>query len=134
MKRIVNERSMFVVALGAAALTVGVVAGTYRSHAGQAARFATPVKYTKQTAPPVTPEEAVRVTASAKDLSTAFRVASDKVLPAVVTIETARPQTDTSERRIEPRQGDPFGGRNPLEGTPFEEFFPRRAVRQEFPV
>ncbi len=39
-------------------------------------------------APDVTPEEAKRAISNAKDLSTAFRVAADKVLHSVVTIET----------------------------------------------
>ncbi len=56
----------------------------------------------------------------ANSLSAAFRSASEKVLPAVVAIET-RMENQVS---MNP-QGDvnPFEG-SPFEGTPFEDFFP----------
>ncbi|MCA9236510.1 MAG: Do family serine endopeptidase [Planctomycetales bacterium] len=60
--------------------------------------------------------------ASAKSLSTAFRAAAEKVLPAVVTIET-RVSADQVVNSTDPGASDPFGERNPLEGTPFEDLF-----------
>ena len=86
----------------------------------------TPVVYQTSVAPDVSPEEARRAVSSAKDLSTAFRVAADKVLPAVVTIET---KTKPVQAPIAKKKGgkrsmpEQFGGRNPFEGTPFEDMF-----------
>jgi serine protease Do len=72
----------------------------------------------------VSPEEAEKAIASAKDLSTAFRVAAAKVLPSVVTIETsARAMAAADNKSEKPRGNDPFEGRNPFEGTPFEDMF-----------
>ena len=50
----------------------------------------------------------------AEALSDAFRRASEAVLPTVVTI-----RTHTKARQIEPSENEG----NPLEGTPFEDFF-----------
>ncbi|TWT37124.1 Periplasmic serine endoprotease DegP precursor [Posidoniimonas corsicana] len=72
--------------------------------------------------------------ASAKSLSNAFRAASDKVLPAVVAIEN-RPKLAQSGMRQVPDMSDRFGGRNPFQGTPFEDFFkgmPEGQVNPQF--
>jgi len=59
--------------------------------------------------------------ASAKSLSTAFRAASEKVLPSLVAIEV-KPKTDMamSSRRQAPPMA---GNQNPFNGTPFEKYF-----------
>lgn len=93
---------------------------------GDAAIKNTPVVYKTSSAPDVSPAQAQRAIASAKDLSTAFRVASDKVLPAVVTIETQTKSTPIKQRSQRPsqnRQGRGLHGSNPFEGTPFEDMF-----------
>jgi serine protease Do len=56
-------------------------------------------------------------TAQAKSLSKAFRNAAHKVIPTVVKIKSI-----TRERRVEGSTGDK-SGRNPWQGTPFEDFF-----------
>ena len=73
------------------------------------------------TAHEISPDDAKRAKASAKDLSTAFRVAADQMLPSVVMIQTTAevtPMADRGQRR--PNAGP---GENPFEGTPFEDFF-----------
>ncbi|MGN6545390.1 MAG: Do family serine endopeptidase [Aureliella sp.] len=99
-------------------LGFGAAVGSYVH--GDAAVKATPVVYKTSTAPEVSPAEAKRAVSSAKDLSIAFRVAADKVLPAVVTIETkSKPTPATHNKR---RQAQSFpGGQNPFAGTPFED-------------
>ncbi len=89
---------------------------------GDNAAPATPVVYKTSSAPQVSPEEAKRAISNAKDLSTAFRVAADKVLPSVVTIETkskpvAMKQAQSNRRRA------PSPQQNPFAGTPFEDMF-----------
>ncbi len=65
---------------------------------------------------------------TAKQVSLAFRAASDRVMPAVVAIET---KSTRPVRHIRPNADngpqDPFGGVNPFKGTPFEDLF------KEFP-
>jgi serine protease Do len=103
-------------------LGAGAVMGTYVH--GDAVMKATPVVYKTSSAPEVSPAEAKRAVASAKDLSTAFRVAADKVLPSVVTIETKTKPVHTQHKARRPSQGMQHGfpgGRNPFEGTPFED-------------
>jgi serine protease Do len=74
--------------------------------------------------PTVSPEQAAKATASAKDLSLAFRWVSEKILPSVVAIETAPKAVATGgEEGRTPRRESPFGDRNPFEGTPFEDMF-----------
>ncbi|MBC8876465.1 MAG: Do family serine endopeptidase [Planctomycetes bacterium] len=79
---------------------------------------------TVQPEPTVSPEEAAKATASAKDLSTAFRWVSQKTLPSVVAIETTPKAVATAggEGRT-PHTENPFGDRNPFEGTPFGDMF-----------
>jgi serine protease Do len=129
MRRVISDRTVRLSALAAAFLALGAGAATYATHRQAAA---VPVTYTVHQAPSVTPEEAERAVASAKDLSTAFRVASDMVLPSVVTIEN-RPRAVVSDRRSHGPQAQPFDQRNPFEGTPFEEFFKDRGFRFERP-
>lgn len=83
---------------------------------------ATPVVYKTSAAPDVTPEEAKRAVSNAKDLSTAFRVAADKVLPSVVTIETKSKPVVMKQAQSKSRRGA-NGQANPFAGTPFEDMF-----------
>ena len=106
-------------------LGAGAVMGSAYVH-GDAAANNMPVVYKTSAAPEVSPAEARRAVSSAKDLSTAFRVAADKVIPAVVTIETKAkavhaPVKQKGKARRSPQEQ--FGGRNPFEGTPFEDMF-----------
>ncbi|MFO1065592.1 MAG: Do family serine endopeptidase, partial [Pirellulales bacterium] len=123
MKTRVSKRRVLAAALVAGLMTSG--AATTAFVHGYPTPVNTPVVYTNTSAPDITPEEAVRATSSAKDLSTAFRVAADKVLPSVVTIETTtKPKAvvkNNRNRRSSPTQ--PFAGRNPFAGTPFEDMF-----------
>jgi serine protease Do len=66
-----------------------------------------------------TTEEAQRAVAEAQGLSLAFRSASEAVLPSVVAIETS----SSVAMQAGPRGRVPLQGRNPLEGTPFEDLF-----------
>jgi len=54
--------------------------------------------------------------ARAQELSRAFRAAAQKVVPTVVMVKT------TTKPRAE-RLGRSYRGRNPFQGTPFEDFF-----------
>jgi serine protease Do len=56
--------------------------------------------------------------AQAEGLSRAFREAAHKVIPTVVLIKTT-----TKPQRVEGNRGGPNRGRNPFQGTPFEDFF-----------
>jgi serine protease Do len=119
-------------------LTTGAVTSTLVR--GDSSPDAAPVVYETAAAPNVSAEEAARAVASAKDLSTAFRVAADKVLPAVVTIETkGKPKSAAVSGRNQrsnppaPRGNpvQPFSGRNPFSGTPFEDMFKDFAMGEE---
>lgn len=115
-------RKFFAAAALTGTLGLGAIAGSAYVR-GDAAANNVPVVYKTSTAPEVSPEEARRAVSSAKDLSTAFRVAADKVLPALVTIETkAKPVQSPVKQRKHSSPGQ-FGGRNPFEGTPFEDMF-----------
>ncbi len=104
--------------LGLAAVVGAYVHGDFGANT-------TPVVYKTSPAPQVSPEEVKRAISSAKDLSTAFRVAADKVIPSVVTIETTTTVTKTPAKRRSGRsQSNPFGNRNPFQGTPWEDMFP----------
>ena len=59
--------------------------------------------------------------ASARDLSTAFRSASEQVLDAVVAIESR--QEDAFGKDESASKGGLHDGSNPFEGSPFEELF-----------
>ena len=65
----------------------------------------------------------------AKGLSEVFRAASEKILPAVVTIETrTKPQPIEQHRH---GNGD-MPQENPFKGTPFEDFFKENAPNGRF--
>jgi len=122
MRRVVfNSRSYLVAAVAAVAVTAGVIGAPWIMDGNSAAADVT----RKLPVPTYTPEEAARAASSAKDLAIAFRAAADKVLPSLVTIEntpSAAPIADAPRGPL--RQPAPFGGRNPLEATPFEDMFP----------
>jgi serine protease Do len=125
-------------------LALATAAATYGSGQlpGTAAPLTPVTQIVQATAPDVTPAEAERAVSAAKDLSTAFRVAADRVLPSVVTIETTtKMQQVTDAEGSTPGVPDDlrrrFGGENPFEGTPFEDFFRdmpgQRGFRFEMP-
>jgi serine protease Do len=130
MKRMINKRTFTAGALALLVLAAGVAAAT---SANNQRATTVPVTYAVKTAPSVTPAEAERAVSSAKSMSTAFRVASEKVLPAVVTIENMPKAVVASDEPATPGQPNPFGGRNPLEGTPFEDFFKDRGFNFDMP-
>jgi len=71
------------------------------------------------------PPETQRAIQSANDLSTAFRAVADHMLPSLVAIENrvvVADQTEAMSDRLRP-SADSFGGRNPFQGTPFEDMF-----------
>lgn len=82
-----------------------------------------PVTQIVQQLPPVSPEEARQAVSSAKGLSTAFRVVSEQLLPSVVAIETSPQTTVVNEMPQGARPERSPHARNPLEGTPLEDFF-----------
>jgi serine protease Do len=99
---------------------VGFVAARYVDRPAASTDHAT-VTYRQDEPPAVSAEVADRALASANDLSIAFRVASEKVLPSVVAIETrvlpeAPEQLRGRGERIQPEA-------NPFAGTPFEDMF-----------
>lgn len=104
---------------GAVALGIGI-GSLHTGNAGQPVRTTMlPVTHMEQRPAAVSASEATQAVASAKSLSTAFRVAADKVLPAVVAIETRAKAATESSRPSEDGAEQP----NPLEGTPLEDFF-----------
>ena len=119
MKRLWSRRNVAIGMLVAGAGVAGVVGGPWVR--GQNAVSAD-ISQT-QIEPKYSAEEAARAAASAQNLSLAFRAAADRVLPTLVAIETGPrvARSANNERQMPPR--NPFGGRNPLEGTPFEEMF-----------
>ncbi|MFO0943061.1 MAG: PDZ domain-containing protein [Pirellulales bacterium] len=68
----------------------------------------------------ISPEQAQQAVASAKSLSTAFRVAADRVSPSVVMIESKSRAASTDQVR---KLARPQDGQNPFKGTPFEDLF-----------
>lgn len=125
--RILNRQTFLVATLVALVTAIGINAVTSGSSPLFPGAVVTPIRYAPTEIPQISPEEAERALGSARDLSTAFRVASEKVLPSVVAIETTPAAVQTPpERRPTPA---PPGrsplppGRNPFEGTPFEDFF-----------
>ncbi|HUG67192.1 MAG TPA: Do family serine endopeptidase [Pirellulaceae bacterium] len=131
MSRITKKQKLATGAFAAVALAVGVAAATL---ANNHPTSLVPVTYAVGAAPSVTPAEAERAVSSAKDLSIAFRVASEKVLPAVVTIESTPKAVVANNKPSSPQQENPFGERNPFEGTPFEDFFRDRGLQFEAPM
>lgn len=80
---------------------------------------------------PLSTAEAAQAVASAKGLSAAFRVAADRVLPSVVMIETKVTSQSAIPEQPMARQS-PLDGKNPFEGTPFEDFFRNGPMGQGF--
>jgi serine protease Do len=130
MKRITHKRTFTAGVLAVAVLAAGAVAATY---ANNRPASTIPVTYTVKAAPSVTPAEAEQAVSSAKSLSTAFRVASERVLPAVVTIENMPKAVVANDKPTTPRQQNPLGDRNPFEGTPFGDLFKDRGFNFEMP-
>jgi serine protease Do len=122
-----TRQSFLLAAVVAVVTAVGIGAVTRGSSPLFPNAAITPIKYVTATAPPVTPEEAARAVSSARELSTAFRVASEQVLPSVVAVETTPAVAAASPERAPATPGtpgrSPFRGRNPFEGTPFEDMF-----------
>ncbi len=125
--RILNRQTFLVATLVALVTAIGINAVTSGSSSLFPGGVVTPIRYAPTEVPQVSPEEAERALSSARDLSTAFRVASEMVLPSVVAIETTPAEVQTpTERRpspVPPGRSPLPPGRNPFEGTPFEEFF-----------
>ncbi len=133
--KVFSKQSYFLLAaLAAVAVAVGVSAATRDSGPFNSKATVTPIKYAAPAAPAVTPEEARQAVSSARELSTAFRVASEKVLPAVVAIETSPAVATTEREQPSPRtpERSPFRGRNPFEGTPFEDMFRDMPFGEDF--
>ncbi len=112
------------VALGVVALAVAMVGFAAANYSDNpTAHNATGIIYPVSAPPQVTDDQAKQSIASAKQLSTAFRVISERVLPSVVTIETRAQVTHTENHGRSRQQVNPFGNDNPFKGTPFEDFF-----------
>lgn len=122
------KESIGIVAIGLTVL--GVAAGI--SHATQH-KESTAVLKTPVVAPEISTAEAQRAVSSAKDLSTAFRFASERVLPAVVTIENRPKAVAVEQSSSEPKPRGPGRQGNPFEGTPFEDLFKDRGFSFEDP-
>jgi serine protease Do len=62
---------------------------------------------------------------SANDLSVAFRAVAEHMLPSLVAIENRVVMADAAPARQGQNRpsAEPFGGRNPFQGTPFEDMF-----------
>ncbi len=118
------------------AMTLSLVAagliGAYAFGDAAGDRWSQPVVLTAKTAPEISPAEARRAVSSAKDLSTAFRVASEAVLPSVVAIENVAAVSPGEDLGMAP--GSPFGGQNPFKGTPFEDYFNERNFAPRQPL
>ena len=90
MRRRFMEHRWLVGIAAVGLLALGAAAGTYGAGGLQlpaVTQLPTVTHLAAAVTPDVTPAEAQRAVSSAKDLSTAFRVASSRVLPSVVTIE-----------------------------------------------
>ncbi|MGC3970670.1 MAG: trypsin-like peptidase domain-containing protein [Pirellulales bacterium] len=85
-----------------------------------------PTAGTKVSGPPIDSPANEKAKSHANELSSAFRSAAAKILPAVVTIETeTKPKVlrnGTGGNQFRRRPGMQQG-ENPFEGTPFEQFF-----------
>lgn len=109
--------------LGAGILSLsmlGLLAANYSDSLADG-KNSQPVVFQETLPPAISSEEAERATSSAKDLSVAFRVASERVLPSVVAIETRMTPMKALSR--EKQFGQTPNRSNPFKGTPFEDFF-----------
>lgn len=109
-----------------------VMAAGAATWGGKGATNVVPIRFATHNAPAVSAAEAERAISSAKDLSLAFRLAADKVLPAVVTVENRpRENDDQTTGRLNNDRGR--GDENPFSGTPFEDFFRQRGFDFQVP-
>ncbi|MCL4207801.1 MAG: Do family serine endopeptidase [Pirellulaceae bacterium] len=131
-----TRQTFLLTAVLAVVAAVGVSAVTRGSSPLFPTASITPIKYVPAAAPPVSPEEAARAVSSARELSTAFRVASERVLPSVVAVETTPTVAAVPAERGPTTPGtpdrSPFRGRNPFEGTPFEDMFREMPFGEDF--
>ncbi len=119
--KVITVKSNWFLGLGVLSVVlVGLVAAKYSDSLGSDKPSAA-VVYRQQEPPAISGEQAQRAIASAKDLSTAFRVVSERVLPSVVSIESrnmpVNVRADGKPLDSQPRRANPF------EGTPFEGMF-----------
>ncbi len=132
MSRITHRQAIYAAGFGTLTLVIGLAAVLHGSNlANQAAVI--PVTHIANVAPAVSPEEERAAISSAKSLSTAFRVAAEKVLPAVVAIESSPKAVAMRGEGNLREQPNPFGDKNPFEGTPFEDFFRDRGRQFQMP-
>lgn len=130
MRRMFNSTSIATSAIAALLLCIGAVAMSRAEPQDSAIEHMVPVSYHENSAPTISDDDAARAIASAQDLSTAFRVASERVMPSVVTIENRPKPVEARQRNSQP---NPFGGENPFKGTPFEDMFRDRGFGFETP-
>jgi serine protease Do len=129
------RRSVWIGSLGLAALAVAAWSYQGQHSAAQnpggttVAPGAHPAAPAVATVPPTPPDPQAKH--HANELSKAFRSAASAIVPTVVTIETTtKPKAVERQgqgNRLNPRFR---GGRNPFEGTPFEQFFNEDQLEQ----
>jgi serine protease Do len=114
--------------LGLAALATAV--WSYQgSHSAAQAPGANPAAPATATVPVTPPDPAAKH--HANELSRAFRSAASAIVPTVVTIETTnKPRVIQRQGQGQGRQNPRLRGRNPFEGTPFEQFFNEEQMEQ----
>lgn len=121
----VGRKWSAVAAISAVTLGGGLLWNQAHSTAQQPASVA-PTSGTKVSGPPIDSPANEKAKSHANELSSAFRSAAAKILPAVVTIETTtkpkaiRNGAGGNQFRRRPGMQQ---GQNPFEGTPFERFF-----------
>lgn len=121
----VGRKWSAVAAISAVTLGGGLLWNQAHSTAQQPASVA-PTSGPKVSGPPIDSPANEKAKSHANELSSAFRSAAAKILPAVVTIETTtkpkaiRNGAGGNQFRRRPGMQQ---GQNPFEGTPFERFF-----------
>lgn len=122
MKRLPHQRLAWAASALAVLASAGWAATTVDSHSKS--RTLEPMT---QVSPEI--DQAIE---SANGLSLAFRAVANRLLPTVVSIENRPKVAWNDTNNVQPSQGnmeDMFGGQNPFEGTPFEDFFKDRNFR-----
>ncbi len=119
--KVITVKSNWFLGLGVLSVVlVGLMAAKY-SDSLVSDKPSAAVVYRQQEPPAISGEQAQRAIASAKDLSTAFRVVSERVLPSVVSIESrnmpVNVRADGKPLDAQPKRANPF------EGTPYEGMF-----------